>query len=226
MLANAQFLTFHGIGDPVTPVTDAETRYFVSEETYRKTISLLDALETQYHATLPVTFDDGNLSDYTVGLPALIDAKRTGKFFVLAGRIGTAGYLSAAQMQEIVAAGSSIGCHGHDHVDWRTLDAVGRQREFEDARKIIEDAAGVPVTEAAVPFGAFDTLVLQDLKKAGYQRVYTSNPGLANTGSWLCPRWSATDQFDPERDIPPRLQMSQKLKGSLYAVLRRLKYHI
>jgi peptidoglycan/xylan/chitin deacetylase (PgdA/CDA1 family) len=226
MLAQSQVLTFHGIGNPVVPVDAEESRYFVSREIFRQTIAMLDDLERQFSITIPVTFDDGNVSDYDVGLPALADAGRTGRFFVLAGRIGVKGYLSVNQMREIVEAGSSIGCHGFDHLDWSKQDAVGRQREFYDARREIEDAVGEAVTEAAIPFGAFNKSVLHELKKAGYSRVYTSTPGPSYDAAWFCPRWSVTDQFDPVRDLPGRLNLKQKIRGSLFAVLRRIRYRI
>ncbi|MEE4010561.1 polysaccharide deacetylase family protein [Roseibium sp. FZY0029] len=226
MLAHTQVLTFHGIGDPAVPVTSAERNYYVTVETFRRTIARLSDLERQHGVSIEVTFDDGNLSDIATGLPALTDAGRIGRFFVLAGRIDTEGFLSAGQMREIVAAGSVIGSHGHDHVDWRNLDEAGFQREFFDARKKIEDAVGLPVTEAAIPFGAFDRNVLHRLKDAGYSRIFTSTPGLAYGSSWFCPRWSPTASFDPDIDIAPRLSMKQKFKSSLYALARRGRYRI
>ena len=224
MLARTQVLTFHGIGAPAVPVSEAAQRYFVSPETYRRTIAGLAELERRHGVRLEVTFDDGNLSDFTVGLPALLDAGRSGRFFVLAGRIGADGYLSADQIRQIHAAGSTIGCHGHDHVDWRKLDAAGFRKELHDARRKIEDVLGAPVTEAAIPFGAFDRQVLARLKEAGYERVYTSSFGLAYQSAWFCPRWSVTDTFDPDRDVTPRLSAKQKLMSSLYALARRLRY--
>lgn len=226
MLASTQVLTFHGIGEPAVPVSTAEQRYFVSEDVYSKTILALPVLEQQLGVRLEVTFDDGNLSDFTIGLPRLVEAGRSAQFFVLAGRIGAEGYLTAGQMREILAAGSAIGSHGFDHVDWRRLDDAGFRRELVDARQKIEDAIGAPVTEAAIPFGAFDKTVLHRLRQAGFSRVYTSTSGLAYDRAWFCPRWSVTEEFDPGRDIAPRLGIRQKAKSSLYALARRGRYRI
>lgn len=226
MLARTFVLTFHGIGDPVVPLAPGEGRYFISADTYRRTIAALDALEAVHGVRLPVTFDDGNLSDYSVGLPALVDAGRNAQFFVLAGRIGKPGYLSGDQMREMTTAGMKIGSHGWDHVDWRNLDAAGRQREWHDAPRRIEDETGTPVTQAAIPFGAFDRQVLQRLKAAGYGRVFSSGGGFSFDSAWFCPRLSATDRFDPDRDIPPQLGFNKVLRGSAYAPLRRLRYRI
>ncbi|WP_269583996.1 polysaccharide deacetylase family protein [Roseibium sp. Sym1] len=226
MLARTQVLTFHGIGAPAVPVSADEKRYFVSQDTYRNTIGSLAALERRHDVRLEVTFDDGNLSDFTVGLPALVEAGRSARFFVLAGRIGAEGYLTGEQMRQIISAGSTIGCHGHDHVDWRKLDAAGLRRELHDARKKIEDAVGAPVREAAIPFGAFDRHVLHRLREAGYARVYSSTSGFAYDKAWFCPRWSVTDTFDPDRDVGPRLGTGQKVRSSVYALARRFRYRI
>lgn len=224
MLAKTLFLTFHGIGEPLVRPAEGERRYFVPVEVYRRTIAMLAAFENAYDARIRITFDDGNMSDYLVGLPALVDAGRQAHFFVLAGRIGKPGYLSGRQIRELRAAGMVIGTHGWHHVDWRMLDEDGRRREFYDARRRIEDEAGCPVDGAAVPFGAFDRRVLADLAEAGYSRIYTSTGGLALEGTWFCPRWSVTEAFDPDRDIPPRLAMKDRLRGTAYAPLRRLRY--
>lgn len=226
MLARTLFVTFHGIGDPVVPLAPGEGRYFVTEETYRRTIAALAALEARHGVDIRVTFDDGNLSDFAVGMPALAEAGRSGTFFVLAGRIGETGYLSGDQIRAMAAAGMSIGNHGWDHVNWRKLDRAGRHRELHDARRRIEDEAGVAVTEAAIPFGAFDRALLRHLKRAGYSHVCTSTGGLAIPGAWFRPRWSVTEDFDPERDLARRLTPAQVARGTAYACLRKARYRI
>ncbi|PTW62731.1 polysaccharide deacetylase [Breoghania corrubedonensis] len=226
MLARTLVLTFHGLGEPIVPPSPGEGRYFVACDTYRRTIHALCELEDKNGIRARVTFDDGNLSDYTQGMPALIEAKRSATFFVLAGRIDQTGYLSGAQLREMVAAGMTIGTHGWDHVDWCGLDAAGRTREMVDARRKIEDAAECAVNEAAIPFGRFDKAVLAQLKRLDYARIYTSTGGLSRDTAWFCPRWSATDTFDPQRDLPARVGPGQVLRGTLYAPLRRLRYRI
>ncbi len=224
MLANSLYLTFHGIGDPIVPLAEGEGRYFVTRERFVDTISRLEELEKDCAIKAHVTFDDGNLSDYDVGFPALLDHRRKGTFFVLAGRIGEKGYLSAAQIRDMAEAGMTIGTHGHDHVDWRMLDAAGQKREFVDARKAIEDVAGRAVTMAAIPFGQFDRALLQRLKQADYQRVFTSSQGLAVEGAWFCPRKSPTTGFDPQTDLAPLATPRAKARGFAYAIARKLRY--
>ncbi|MFZ2101138.1 MAG: polysaccharide deacetylase family protein [Oricola sp.] len=226
MLARTLVLTFHGIGDPIVPLAPGEGRYFVTADIYRRTIRALADFEAAHNVRIRVTFDDGNLSDHAVGLPALAEAGRRGSFFVLAGRIGARGYLSGDHIREMQSAGMTIGTHGWDHVDWRRLDEAGRKRELHDARKRIEDETGTAVTQAAIPFGAFDRAVLGHLKQAGYARVFTSSGGLSIDGTWFCPRRSVTEDFDPDTDIAPKLTLKEMLRGTVYAPARKLRYRI
>lgn len=224
MLANTLYLTFHGIGAPVVEPAQGELKYFVSADVYRRTIEMLEFLEKQTAISAHVTFDDGNLSDYTVGLPSLLEHGRRGTFFVLADRIGREGYLSAAQIREIAAAHMQIGTHGHDHVDWRYLDEAGVERELVVARKKIEDVLGSAVTSASVPFGRFDRQLLRRLKALGYARVFTSSTGLTCDRGFLCPRRSLTSSFDPDTELASLANSGEKLRGAFYDVARRLRY--
>ncbi|CAK7260037.1 MULTISPECIES: polysaccharide deacetylase family protein [unclassified Shinella] len=224
MLANTLYLTFHGIGAPIVPPAEGELRYFVTEEVFRRTIAGLDDLEAKTGVEAYVTFDDGNLSDYDVALPVLADHGRSGIFFVLAGRIGQKGYLSAAQIRDIAAAGMTVGSHGHDHVDWRSLDEAGYRRELVDARRKIEDVLGAPVAYASIPFGGFDRSVLRRLKAERYDRVFTSSTGLAYRDVWFCPRRSLTETFDPRSGLLPLARPGAKARGLAYRIARRLRY--
>jgi peptidoglycan/xylan/chitin deacetylase (PgdA/CDA1 family) len=224
MLANRLYLTFHGIGAPIVPPAEGELKYFVSPDVFRQTVDMLDGLEEQTKVQAHVTFDDGNLSDYAIGLPWLIERRRKGIFFVLAGRIGQNGYLSASQIREIAAAGMAIGTHGHDHVDWRRLDETGAERELVVARRSIEDVLGLPVTCASLPFGRFDRPLLRRLKALGYDRVFTSSMSLALDNTWFCPRRSLTRTFDPSTELMPLVGLDEKVRGVAYAAARRLRY--
>lgn len=66
-----------------------------------------------------LAFDHGNVSDIKHALPALCRRGITAHFFVLAGRIGAAGYLSAQDVSSLHSAGMTIGSHGVHHRDWR-----------------------------------------------------------------------------------------------------------
>jgi peptidoglycan/xylan/chitin deacetylase (PgdA/CDA1 family) len=132
-----------------------------------------------------LTFDDGNSSDFEVAFPELTKRNLRAEFFVLAARIGQAGYLGPAQIRELVAAGMGIGLHGMAHRSWSRCNAAQLQVEIDDARRQIEAVTGQAVTRAACPFGAYNAPCLRKLRKSGFERVYTSDGGFSMADEWL-----------------------------------------
>ncbi|MGE3622014.1 MAG: polysaccharide deacetylase family protein [Acidimicrobiia bacterium] len=177
-------LTFHGVGRPGRPLEAGEAAVWVDADRFA---ALLDEV-AEHHPEAVVTFDDGNASDHDVALPALRERGLTATFFVLAGRLDTAGSLSSDQVRALVAEGMVVGSHGLSHRDWRTLDDAGLDEELVRARDVLEDVLGRPVRQAACPFGSYDRRVLARLRGAGYERVFTSDGGHAPDGRWLTPR--------------------------------------
>jgi len=224
MLAPNCILTFHALGEAAVPLEPDAEPYRVSEDAFSQTLGMLSGLEAAHGVKFQITFDDGYLSDYAIGFPGLAEAGRGGTFFVLAGRLDQPGSLTREQIREMHDHGMEIGTHGWDHVDWRTLDDAGRQREFADARKVLEDVTGAPVTKAAIPFGRFDAAVLKALKRHAYAQVFTSTAGLSLPHAWFQPRWSPKKGFDPGRDLPQTLGFPQKIKGAVFAGLRPIRY--
>jgi peptidoglycan/xylan/chitin deacetylase (PgdA/CDA1 family) len=184
-------LTFHGVGDPDRALDPGETGVWVSR---REFASVLDAVAGR--DDVRITFDDGNASDLEHALPALAGRGLRATFFVVAGRLGTAGFLDAAGVRALCDAGMAIGCHGMRHRPWRTLDDDALREELLDARHRLEEIVQRPVAEAACPFGAYDRRVLRGLRRYGYARVYTSDRGSARAGAWLQPRTSIGPSAD------------------------------
>lgn len=135
-----------------------------------------------------ITFDDGNLSDVELALPALLEHGLTATFHVCAGRIGQPGYVDEAAMRHLRDAGMAIGSHGWDHVDSRTLSHEELVRATRDSAERIAAACGAPVTTFALPMGSYDRRVLRQVRH--YSTVYTSDATSAAAQTWLVPRWS------------------------------------
>jgi len=180
-------LCFHGIDRPTRELEPGERPYWIAKATF---LEVLDLVADRGDVTL--SFDDGNASDVEIGLPALEERGLRASFFVLAGRLDAPGSLTRADVRALAAAGMTVGSHGMDHVPWRRLDDARARRELVDARALIAEASGRPVTEAACPLGRYDRQLLQRLRHLGYQRVYTSDRAEARPGSWLEARFSVT----------------------------------
>ncbi|NNF71358.1 MAG: polysaccharide deacetylase family protein [Rhodobacteraceae bacterium] len=202
-------LNFHGIGEPKRTLEPGEDQYWVGAAFFEEVLTLADTLANR--VTTQFTFDDGNTSDLEIGAAGLAKHGRTATFFVLSSRIDTPGSLGVNDVRDLLAAGHEIGTHGADHVDWRALDAVGQIREWQDARRVIEDAAGQPITSAAIPFGGYNKGVVEGLRREGYAQVYSSDGGAWHDGQYPIPRTSPRADMTVE-DIKAILLGREPLK--------------
>ena len=183
MLERELILTFHGLGDETPPqATAAECKVWVPVEWFDAIVGVLP------ERGVTLAFDDGNSSDAEHALEVLTRRGRRARFFVLAERIGSPGYLTESQLGELHEAGMKIGSHGLRHRDWRGLSDGELHEELVDSRRALEELLRVEVEEAACPFGSYDRRVLHGLREAGYRKVYNSDGGSARVGAWLAPR--------------------------------------
>lgn len=173
-------ITFHGVGEPPRPLDPGEADVWVSEESFLGVLDRIAGL-----GDVSVSFDDGNVSDVELALPALRERGLHATFFVVAGRLGAPHFVDEDDVHALVEAGMEIGCHGMRHRPWRGLDARALHEELVEARAILQDVAGHPVTRAACPFGSYDRRVLGTVRRSGYHHVYTSDRGLARSGSFV-----------------------------------------
>lgn len=213
-------LCFHGIGTCITEREPGEARYWVSEHLF---LEVLDAVRGLEHVRL--SFDDGNRSDLTLALPALVERGLTATFFALAGRLEDPASLSAADLRELRAAGMTIGTHGWAHVPWRGLDDGEVRRELADARVALAEASGGPVDEAALPLGRYDRRLLGQLRRNGYRRVYSSDRLPTRPEVWLQPRYSITssDTVESVRQLLDPRPGIRHVRARLAGVVKRLR---
>jgi peptidoglycan/xylan/chitin deacetylase (PgdA/CDA1 family) len=184
-------LTVHGIGTPVRELDPGEDRAWVSEAQFEE---VLDAVAGR--PDVRVTFDDGNASDVEIALPHLLKRRLTGQFFLPAGLIGMPGRLDRDGVRELLRAGMTLGSHGWAHCDWRRLAPEQQHEELIGAPRMLEELAGRPVSEVALPMGSYDRHVLRRLRTANVTRVYTSDGGRARPDAWLQARTSLRSNID------------------------------
>jgi peptidoglycan/xylan/chitin deacetylase (PgdA/CDA1 family) len=124
-----------------------------------------------------ITFDDGHRSDYEYALPALADRRIVASFFITAGWTGREpGYMDWQQLRSLDQAGQRIGAHGWSHTLLTHCTPTELDRELGDARRILEDKLGCPVTSMSLPGGRYNRRVLAACQAAGYTEIYTSIP--------------------------------------------------
>jgi hypothetical protein len=107
------------------------------------------------------------------------------------------------------------------------MDPVAQRSELIEARELLAEAAGMAITEAACPLGRYDRRLLSDLRKLGYQHVYTSDRRVARQDGWLQPRFSVYRHDTPESLRAAALgQASRKasrLKLTAVGLVKRLR---
>jgi peptidoglycan/xylan/chitin deacetylase (PgdA/CDA1 family) len=149
-------LAFHGIGEPHYGVGPEELPYWISVASFTRLLDQTVELRRNGGPKITMTFDDGNSSDAHLAFPELCRRGLVGSFFVCAGRIGKKHYLDVLMIKDLLQGGMTIGSHGMDHRDWRTLHPLALDVEITDARRKLEDVAQRSVTTVAVPFGSYN----------------------------------------------------------------------
>ena len=161
------------------------------EYTVISTQMLVDAIKEG--ADLPprpviITFDDGDISVYKTAFPILQKYGLTGVVYIVGNYMGTEGYMSAAQIKELVAAGWEVGSHSRSHRDLTKLEPAVQRVEVVEARKVLQKATGSPVLTFAYPYGIMSPSVADYAHFAGYIAAmglgFTSDQGNSNL-FWL-----------------------------------------
>jgi peptidoglycan/xylan/chitin deacetylase (PgdA/CDA1 family) len=209
-------LCFHGIGTPQRELEPGEDEFWLEIDQFDEMLGMI-----KRHPFINITIDDGNASDVTHALPALLRRGLAATFFIVAERIDAPGALSSEAIRELVASGMRIGSHGLAHRPWRSLRGHRLEAEMRAAR-IIAEVAQAPVREAACPFGSYDRRVLRALRSHGFTRVYTVDRGRARNGAWLQPRYTVRKD-DTAADLERLAYPARGSRTGLRTVIKRLR---
>ena len=137
-----------------------------------------------------ITCDDGYLSHYTELFPWLLDRGLKATFFVPTDNLGQPKHIDITQMRELHAAGMTFGSHGVKHLDWTKATPDQLETEIVTSKSVLEDILGTSVTKVAPPFGSYNRKVLSEIKKSGYETIYTCDGGFGSAQGLLRSRVS------------------------------------
>jgi peptidoglycan/xylan/chitin deacetylase (PgdA/CDA1 family) len=200
---------FQGPGEVFVPillyhriaVSLTDSQYYVSPDKFEEQIKLLHDWEyttittetlvkaiTEGAALPPrpilITFDDGNLDNYTTAFPIMQKYGFSGVLYIIDTYVGADKYMNVDQIKEMVSAGWEVGSHSMTHLELTTLDPDQQQYEIIESRRFLENKLGVPVLTFAYPFGISDTVVINTVYSAGYIAGmglgYTFDQGTSN----------------------------------------------
>lgn len=151
-----------------------------------------DGVETE------ITFDDGREGTFRHGLPVLHRLGLRSTLFVTTDFLGRPGFMDAPMLSEWAAAGQSVGSHAVTH---RPLSVLGEEEardELGRSREVLERVVGSKIDTFAFPGGNDHARLHAWAAEAGYERVYTSEPGFARKGDSVLPRFAIRASTPPE----------------------------
>jgi len=189
-----------------------------------------------------ITFDDGYASLYSQALPVLKATKVPAALFLIVGHIGaTEGEIPKLTWDEIdEMQGLGILCQSHTYDSHVMIsDDKGRggpsltsrgyfaeaarhetEIEYQDrilydlqvSKSILEDRLGAEVKYLALPFGSHSLRVEETARQAGYEYVFTVEPGMVNLDSdrFALGRFNAGQAGYQSRDIHAMILKSLK----------------
>ena len=182
------FLMYHELelaGRPICQSEPGYARYVLPLATFRAqmqwiTHSGLRGLNVSQALTFPagesvcITFDDGCETDLIAAAPVLHEFGLNATFYVTAGKFGTTGYLSEAQLRALDAQHFEIGCHSMTHAYLSDVGEADLKHEIADAKDYIEQILGHAIEHFSCPGGRYDDRTLEIARKAGFKTVANS----------------------------------------------------
>jgi peptidoglycan/xylan/chitin deacetylase (PgdA/CDA1 family) len=129
-----------------------------------------------------LTFDDGDLSGYTMAAPILESYGFRADFFIVSQWVGRPGFMTAGHLRDLFRRGHGIHSHSRTHPVLPSLGDAQIEDELTGSRADLEAIVGVPVTYFSIPGGAYDHRVVSAARRAGYFRMLNSVEGY-NDGS-------------------------------------------
>lgn len=127
--------------------------------------------------TYVVTVDDGTDDGATDVLPALRHVGAVGTFYVIAGRVGTPGYLTWDQLRAMRAEGMEIGNHTTSHPHLPDLALDDEVNEILTCQVAIASQLGARSTTLAYPYGAFNDSTVRAARMSGIVAAFTTAEG-------------------------------------------------
>lgn len=96
------------------------------------------------------------------------------------------GFMSVAQMKDLIARGHEIGSHSHSHALLPQCTPQELVAEIAGSRQRLELALGSPITTFCYPNGSTDAKSVAQVREAGYRAAVTTRWGSNARGDDLC----------------------------------------
>ncbi len=176
-----------------------------------------------------LTFDDGNATDHSHVLPALLRRRLRAVFFITPTRIGKPGFMSWGEVRELVRAGMTVGAHGLEHSALSALAEPELARQLTETRRILEANLGEPTEAMSLPGGAGGRREVEAAQAAGFRIIMGSVPRRASvaTRGVAVPRFAVRRRDSLERlrslvEQRPGVLVGARLRHDALSLLKGL----
>lgn len=184
-------INFHGVGTPPPSLSEGQSVTWLPLDAFRR---ILDRVAGEPRIRL--SFDDGYESDREIVLDELRCRNLTATFFLIVDELGAPGRVAAGDVGALARAGMAIGSHGMRHRRWPTLSDDELASDLAQSRAELARLSGTAIDSAACPFGSYDRRVVAAVRRAGYERLFTSDGGWSNPRAFIHPRASVRSWDD------------------------------
>ncbi len=174
----------------VTPDGFEQQLRFLRDNRYQSVsfADLADCLE--YGAPLPerpviLSFDDGWENQFQYGFPLLQKYGFGATFYIVSGYVDHQNFMTTDQLQTMLAAGMTVGCHSHTHPPLSSVGGTRLEDEVAGSKAWLEDHFGIQIDTFAYPYGAYSSRVTAAVQAAGYRTARTCDTGTHATADNL-----------------------------------------
>jgi peptidoglycan/xylan/chitin deacetylase (PgdA/CDA1 family) len=101
----------------------------------------------------------------------------TATFFIIAGKVGQPRYLTWSQVLDMDRHGMDIEAHTMSHPDLTIVPPAQDWGEIDESRIVLQSRLHHSVVLFAYPYGAYNALVLNDVRRARYWAAFTTHQG-------------------------------------------------
>ncbi len=124
-----------------------------------------------------LTFDDGDITNFSNVFPLLEQYNFTGHFFIIAGAVKKGEKMDWPQIKELKNNGHIIGSHGMTHQVLKGLEGKDLKYELGESKRILEYELNCSITHLSIPKGHYDQRIIDTAKEIGYRTICTSDIG-------------------------------------------------
>ena len=136
-----------------------------------------------------ITFDDGYEDNLIYALPILKKYNLTATCFIVPKLIGKTNVwdqhqfklMDSYQIKEWIYEGMSIGSHSFSHQNLTKINNNELKNEIDGSKKYLEDKFQLYISNFCYPYGKYNQIVINEVKKSEYKKAFTTNRGLYNS---------------------------------------------